>query len=139
MQAPAFSLTAYGSDQKVSLEDFPGKNIMLTFWASWCPDCHRDIPYKQRLYESMDNDNMIMLSINVTGREGAEDDGLKFIDNHGFTFPVLRDEGTKIYDAYRCTSVPQTLLINQNQEIQYRFDEHDDFLAIFQALAKMIK
>lgn len=138
MQAPSFSLIEYGSDQQVSLDDFTGKNVMLTFWASWCPDCHRDLPHKQRLYTSMDNNDIVMLAINVTGREGAEDDGLKFIENHGFSFPVLRDEGTKTYDTYQCTSVPQTILLNRKHEIKYRFDDEDDFINIFQALGKLI-
>lgn len=138
MNAPSFSLIEYGTNQYISLDDFTGQNVMLTFWASWCLDCHRDLPHKQRLYTSMTGKNIIMLTINVTGREGVKDDGLKFIENHGFTFPVLRDKGTKTYDAYQCNSVPQTILLDRDHEIKYRFDDQDDFIDIFQALGKLI-
>ena len=32
------------------LSDFKGKYVVLDFWASWCPDCRKDVPEMKRLY-----------------------------------------------------------------------------------------
>ena len=41
--APEFSLPM--PNRKIfSLADHKGKYILLDFWASWCPDCRKDIP-----------------------------------------------------------------------------------------------
>lgn len=44
MQATTFSLTDIQTDKIISLADYKHINIMLTFWVSWCPDCHLDLP-----------------------------------------------------------------------------------------------
>lgn len=48
--APAFTLPTL-DEKTVSLSDFKGKYVVLDFWASWCPDCLRDIPEIQSLYK----------------------------------------------------------------------------------------
>lgn len=138
MQAPTFSLIEYGTGRRVSLDNFQGQNVMLTFWVSWCPDCHRDLPKKQQLYDSTTDEDIVLLTINVTGREGEEGDGIEFIENHDFTFPVLYDEETKIYDAYKCTSVPTTVFLNRKHEITDTFDDQDSFIDIVEALGKLV-
>ena len=34
-QAPAFSLKSLNGEQ-ISLSDFKGKPVLITFWATWC-------------------------------------------------------------------------------------------------------
>ena len=34
----------------ISLSDFKGKYVVLDFWASWCPDCRKEIPMLKKLY-----------------------------------------------------------------------------------------
>lgn len=139
-QAPPFSLFEYGSSRKVSLEEFRGRFVILTFWVSWCPDCLKDLPKKQRLYEGVKpNKDLAFLTINVTGREGDPDDGIKFIEQNDYTFPVLRDEELAVYDAYKCNSVPYTFLLNRDHEIVRRFDDHSSFIEIALSLDEMME
>ena len=35
----------------ISLSDFKGKYVVLDFWASWCPDCRKEIPMLKKLYK----------------------------------------------------------------------------------------
>lgn len=41
-----------GKDGKaVRLSDLKGKYVLINFWASWCPDCRRETPALQRLWQ----------------------------------------------------------------------------------------
>lgn len=35
---------------RVQLAEYKGKYVLLDFWASWCPDCRKDIPAVKALY-----------------------------------------------------------------------------------------
>lgn len=49
-QAPEFALNDMeGKSHKLS--DLKGSYVVLDFWASWCPDCRKDIPEMKRLHE----------------------------------------------------------------------------------------
>lgn len=138
-RAPSFSLIEYGSNHEISLDDFKERYVILTFWVSWCPDCHLDLPKKQKLYEAQkSNDELAFLTINVTGREGDPEDGIRFLESQAFSFPILRDQETTVYDAYGCNSVPYTLLLNREHEIVERFDDSSSFIEIALALDEMM-
>lgn len=59
--APEFSLV--DTDGKVvKLSDFMGKPVVLTFWATWCPNCNTEMPILQETYRSK-NQQFVMLAI----------------------------------------------------------------------------
>lgn len=49
--APDFNLQT-PDGKKLSLSSLRGKYVVLDFWASWCPDCRRDIPNMRALYNT---------------------------------------------------------------------------------------
>lgn len=48
--APDFILPMI-NNYRIQLSEFRGKYVLLDFWASWCPDCRKDIPAVKALYE----------------------------------------------------------------------------------------
>ena len=60
----------------ISLSQYRGSYVVLDFWASWCPDCRRDIPAMKALYEQF------------------RDHGVQFI---GISFDTDREAWAKTY------------------------------------------
>ncbi|WP_100398602.1 TlpA disulfide reductase family protein [Bacillus sp. FJAT-44742] len=139
MKAPDFSLKNIQNGEFVKLESYKGKPVMLTFWASWCPDSVKDLAQKNHFYESMKSEQLVFLTVNVTGREGNKEDGHAFLAKQGYRFPALADEGTKTYDKYRCMGVPTTVLINEEQEIVQMYNDKVSFLTIMEGVTSILK
>ncbi|TLS38790.1 TlpA disulfide reductase family protein [Pseudalkalibacillus caeni] len=138
MKAPDFTLEDYRSKKMVSLEDYKGRVVMITFWVSWCPDCMQDLPLKEQFYRSMDSEDLAFLSINVTGREKDENAGPEFIEKHQLPFPILLDKGRQTYDAYDCRTVPTTVILNKKHEIAAKFEDKATFIDIMKELSNLL-
>lgn len=60
--APEFKLnTADGKE--IELSDFRGSYVVLDFWASWCPDCRKDIPEMKELFNEFKDQNVSFIGI----------------------------------------------------------------------------
>ncbi len=67
-KAPGFEVrTELG--KRIRLEDYRGKVLLLTFWATWCPHCRRQIAAMEKLRESYSSKDIEMLALSVD-REG---------------------------------------------------------------------
>jgi len=56
-EVPALSLRNYKGEKR-SLSDYRGQYVVLDFWASWCPDCRKDIPAMAALHQAYRTKNV---------------------------------------------------------------------------------
>jgi peroxiredoxin len=61
--APAFS-TWDLNGEKVSLADFKGRPVLITFWATWCTACQAELPAVQRLRDGNQTEGLTVLAVN---------------------------------------------------------------------------
>ncbi|MBS4535153.1 TlpA family protein disulfide reductase [Clostridium sp. D2Q-14] len=109
--APDFTLTTLGGDQ-VSLSDYKGKIVMINFWATWCKYCDEEMPDLQRLYDENKDDDFIVLAVNVGESEKIAKD---YIEEGGYTFPVLLDEDREVSQRkYFVSAFPTSYYINKD-------------------------
>ena len=67
MEAPDFMVD---STSNTRLNDLRGRYVVLHFWASWCPDCRKDMPEMVKLEEENANDSLVFIHISYdTDRE----------------------------------------------------------------------
>lgn len=112
--APDFELVNL-SGEKVRLSDYRGKKVFLNFWATWCGPCEIEMPYMESYYKkNKDLENVEIIAVNMTKREGNVENVQNFVDNYGLTFPVLLDNKGKVEDMYKIISYPSTYLINED-------------------------
>ncbi|GEM02305.1 Peroxiredoxin [Halolactibacillus halophilus] len=132
--APDFTLPFIDQDDSLTLSDLRGKMVLLTFWASWCPDCSQDMPMKERLYQTVDQDKLMMLTINVAGRERQHEDAVRYKMNF-IKQPTLVDNGRETYLNYNALGVPTTVLIDQDGNIVKQWGENLNFLSLMEAIS----
>ena len=138
MLAPNFTLPYLNQEGRFTLSEDIGKIIILTFWASWCPDCSVDLPKKEKLYQSLDHKEVKLLTVNVTGRERNDNAAMQFTTKF-LTQPTLADNGTEIYDLYKCKGVPTTVLIDKKGNLHKQFGDQADFMEIVASLGELLR
>ena len=108
----------FGKSHK--LEDYKGKVIFLNFWATWCGPCRSEMPEIQKLYEeytAMGNDSEVVI-LGVAGpgigQEGTVSDITKFMEENGYTYPVLMDETGELFEWYGISAFTTTYMIDRD-------------------------
>ena len=93
----------------VSLKDFRGKLVFLNFWATWCGFCRKEMPSIERLWQKFKEEDFVILAVDV---EEGGDWVRPFVEENGYTFPILLDPTGEVAETYRIPQLPTTYLID---------------------------
>lgn len=116
-----FTLTdQYGNTHKLS--DYKGKTVFLNFWATWCSPCRAEMPDIQKLYESAETegeDALVVLGVAAPnlGNEKSEEEIKAFLEENGYTYPVLMDTTGEVFMSYGVNAFPTTFMITREGEV----------------------
>lgn len=97
--------------EEVKLSDYFGKPIVLNFWATWCGYCVEEMPDFERAYKEHPEVQFLMVNATDGVRETTEK-AKQFLDEKGFTFPVVYDTQQSAVYAYYVTGFPSTYFID---------------------------
>jgi len=110
--APDFTLTSLDSHD-IGLENLKGKPVILNFWASWCPPCKAEMAAFQEAFQEYGGSDLQIIAINSTNQDSLTD-VLRFIEEHGITFPIPLDQTGAVSRDYLIHSLPTTYFIDKN-------------------------
>lgn len=117
-RAPGFTLNDLQGN-KVSLEDFRGKKVILNFWASWCGPCRDEMPDMQEFYEEKKDQNIEVVAVNLTHFERNRDEIEQFVSEFDLTFPIPLDEGGHQKEVYQVINIPTSYFLDEEGIIKH--------------------
>lgn len=114
--APSFVLADLNNN-KVSLDTYKGKVVMLEFFASWCPPCQMSAPDVKSIYEKYRGRGLVVLAVSLDGGTEAKAAVSSFVKEFGLTYPALMDDG-KTSKQYGVISIPTSFIIDRKGKIR---------------------
>ncbi len=110
-EAPDF--VAYDADgSAVSLSSLEGAPVVLNFWASWCGPCQSEMPHFEEAYQEL-GESVQFLMVNLTdGSRETVESATAYLEEGGYTFPVVFDTDSEAAVAYGISSIPATYFID---------------------------
>ena len=135
-QLPEFKMTTQDGNLIASSE-FYDKPMLVVEWASWCPDCQKQLPIVQQMYEKYGEQiHFVLLNMSEPGRETKEKAD-QYIKSQKYTFPYYYDVGQSAADLLQVKTIPSMYLVTKQQQVKNVLVKHttaDDFARELQAL-----
>jgi thiol-disulfide isomerase/thioredoxin len=98
-----------------SVDSIKGPAI-INVWGSWCGPCKEEMPILHSFYEKA-QDKLALIGVDV--EEASIEDGRKFVEHNGITWPNLYDADGKSR-AYFGMGVPVTWFIAVDGSVAYK-------------------
>jgi thiol-disulfide isomerase/thioredoxin len=102
---------------RVPLGKLRGQPIVIVFWASWCPGCHREASAVERFATSSRGRGRV---IGIDYSDPARGAAYAFLAQYHWTFEVRNDPDGSSGDAYGVVSLPTTIIVNARSQIIHR-------------------
>lgn len=115
--APDFRLKTL-KGEAAALSDYRGKIVLINFWATWCGPCKAEMPSMEALYRSYPREDFEILAVSIDIDPAAPIQ--QFIEDFGFTFPVLLDETFQVNDQYQVRVVPTSVVVDRKGIVTHR-------------------
>jgi len=100
---------------KHKLSDYRGRNLVVVFWATWCPACNLEIPHLIELRKMLSEDKLGILAISNEQPEHLK--AFAASKNINYTLATI---GSPLPEPFASvTSIPTTFFINPDGKIKY--------------------
>lgn len=108
--APDFSVQGL-SGGTVALSDYPGRPIVINFFACWCAPCWRELPDFDDAAEKYHERGVVVLGVGV---KDSKDSIRRMVENLGLSFPVGLDPTAEVaVERYRIPGLPVTVFLDR--------------------------
>jgi TonB family protein len=101
---------------KVELQSFRGKVVLLNFWYSRCSPCVAALPEIEELSKDFKDKGLVALGVDGENAQAARD----FVKNKGYSFATLIDEGREVSRRYEVSGMPHFFIIDREGRIRWR-------------------
>jgi len=118
---PDFRLQTLDGDWLTLSDELDGKVVYVTFWATWCVPCRREMPHLEKLYEELADQGLLIIGVN-TDPPGTTSKIKPYIKRYGLTYPTALDPDNNVLDKYNPTrELPYAVLIDREGNVREVF------------------
>ncbi|WP_455077173.1 TlpA family protein disulfide reductase [Prevotella koreensis] len=126
-QLPKVNLKSMnGKEVRTDTINNQGKPIIISFFATWCKPCNRELKAINEVYEDWVEETGVKL-IAVSIDEAQNVNKVKpLVDSNGWSYEVLLDPNRDFSRALGIQTIPFTLIVDGNGNIAYKHNGYTD-------------
>ena len=103
--------TVSGNPVKVS--DYVGKVVVISFWASWCPPCRKELPILEGL-QVAGKGNIQVIAVNIESEKVFRNVVKAIPEAH---VRLVNDWPSNSRDVYGAKAIPQMVIVGKDGRI----------------------
>lgn len=109
------------SVSNMSLKSLRGRYVVLHFWASWCPDCRKDIPAINQLHNEHASDSVVFIHVSFDTEREKWINYLSESGMQGLQLCELKKmRESKMAQSYGIKWIPSMYVINTEGKVILR-------------------
>lgn len=116
---PTFEITTLDGTVLKSEDIIGQKPLFLVFWATWCPNCKREIPHINKMVKEFGPKGMEFLGVNV-GVNDSEKKVRRYTEKYGMHYPVFFDQGSNLTKRFKVSGTPTVIIVDKSGTVRYR-------------------
>jgi thiol-disulfide isomerase/thioredoxin len=113
--APDFKAHNSVTGATIPLISQRGKVVILTFWASWCGPCIRELPILENAQRFLGKDKLTVFAVSFKENPQAADALKKAAAN--WQINVIEDRNGWIASRYAISSIPHLFIIDRDGKV----------------------
>ncbi|NPD93211.1 TlpA family protein disulfide reductase [Xylanibacter muris] len=116
--APEFIISGIDNTASKPLKELRGKYVVLDFWATWCPDCRKEIPVMKAMYDEYASKGIEFIGISFDKDSAVlnkyiKDNGIQWIQH--CEYKPWKE--TKISADYNIKWIPSIYLLDKEGKV----------------------
>ncbi|MEE4273806.1 MAG: TlpA disulfide reductase family protein [Thermoanaerobaculales bacterium] len=106
----------------VTLSEQLGEDVVyVTFWATWCVPCRREMPYLQAMHEELGDEGLRIIGVN-TDPPATTSKIKPYIKRYKISYTTVLDPNNNVLDKYNPTrELPYAVLIDREGNVHEVF------------------
>ena len=119
--------------------DNNGNPIVISFWATWCKPCTKELNNIAELYEDwQDETNVKLVAVSIDDRR-SQSKVAPYVNSSGWEYEIYIDPNSDLKRAMGVSTVPHTFLLDKNKQIiwQHRGYVEGDEYEMFDEILKL--
>lgn len=110
--APEFKAHNLLTGEKMPLSSQRGKVVIVTFWASWCGPCRRELPILEKAQEVVGKDKLTVFAVSYRENPNADRQIRKLAST--WQINMVEDIWGSIASHYAISSIPHLFIIDRD-------------------------
>ena len=105
-----------------TLSEHLGNDVVyLTFWATWCVPCRREMPHLEKLQKELGDEGLTIIGVN-TDPPGTTSKIKPYVRRYKISYTTVLDPNNNVLDKYNPTrELPYAVLIDREGNVHQVF------------------
>jgi thiol-disulfide isomerase/thioredoxin len=111
---------ALGRDRQgkdITVSQYRGKVVIVTFWASWCGPCRKELPILGKVQKIVGREHLEVVAVNF--KEDRDAFNAVVRANHDIALHYVPDPRGRIGDSYGVKTIPNMFIIDTEGRIAH--------------------